>query len=242
MAMPHHDPVGAALDTLTQGLQPFVERELRSVHGDRWLDAVQSGVRGNKETAYGRGEAFRWDAYLVLIVMWDHWHNVFRSKLGVLERSLVSELREFRNRWAHQRQFSFEDTYRILDSIERLLLAAGAPQAAEVGRQKAELMREHVQSATQQTLKQASQFTNNLWWVIGCVVCCVTIVASSFINLGFGRGTITFSVAVVAAFGYIIVRRLYVPEQMGQVKECRRCGRVIYGEPCPYCATVAPAR
>lgn len=235
----HHDIVGVALDVLTQGLQPYVERELRAVHGDRWLDVIQSGVRGNKETTYGRGEAFRWDAYLVLIVMWDHWHNVFRSKLGVFERSLVSELREFRNQWAHQRQFSFDDTYRILDSIERLLLAVGAPQVAEIGRRKSELMRDYVQTATEQNLKRASQFRNNLWWVIGCVVCCVTLVVSSFINLGSNKGTITFSIAIVAAFAYIIIRRLYVPEQLGQVKECRRCGRVIYGDPCPYCRVPA---
>jgi hypothetical protein len=167
MGLTHHDSVGAALDALTQGLQPFVERELRAVHGDRWLDVIQSGVRGNKETSYGRGEAFRWDAYLVLIVMWDHWHNVFRSKLGILERSLVSELREFRNQWAHQRQFSFDDTFRILDSIERLLLAAGSPLAAEIGRRKSELMRDHVQSTTQQTLKPT---TSGGWSGASCVV------------------------------------------------------------------------
>jgi hypothetical protein len=33
--------------------------------------------------------------------MWDQWNVVFRKTLGNAERSLVSELRDARNRWAH---------------------------------------------------------------------------------------------------------------------------------------------
>jgi hypothetical protein len=34
--------------------------------------------------------------------MWDNWNDVFRNVLGHAERSLVSELRDWRNKWAHQ--------------------------------------------------------------------------------------------------------------------------------------------
>ena len=43
-----------------------------------------------------------------------------------MERSLVSELREYRNAWAHQEPFSGEDTIRMLDSAQRLLTAVSS--------------------------------------------------------------------------------------------------------------------
>jgi len=53
----------------------------------------------------------------------------------------VSELRECRNKWAHQEAFSSDDTYRVLDSAGRLLTAVSAPQADEIEKMKMELLR-----------------------------------------------------------------------------------------------------
>jgi predicted AAA+ superfamily ATPase len=54
----------------------------------------------------------------------------------------VSEIRTWRNQWAHQEPFSGDDAYRALDSAERLLSAVSAPEAFEVGRLKMELLRQ----------------------------------------------------------------------------------------------------
>ena len=40
-----------------------------------------------------------------------------RVSLGRAERSLVQELRDSRNKWAHQEPFSSDDADRALDSI-----------------------------------------------------------------------------------------------------------------------------
>ena len=61
--------------------------------------------------------------------------------MGFSERSLVSELRTFRNRWAHQEKFSSDDTDRALDSAARLLTAISAPEADELNKIKMELRR-----------------------------------------------------------------------------------------------------
>lgn len=61
------------------------------------------------------------DAQFLLVLMWDHWNQLFRQDLSFVERSLISELRDFRNRWAHQGPMSENDIYRVLDGIERLL-------------------------------------------------------------------------------------------------------------------------
>src|SRR3972149_5720206 len=73
--------------------------------------------------------------------MWNQWNVVFRKTLGQAERTLVSELRDARNRWAHQNPFSTDDAYRALDSAARLLAAVSAPQADEIEKAKMELLR-----------------------------------------------------------------------------------------------------
>ena len=77
----------------------------------------------------------------LLKLMWESWNEVFRQTLGPAERSLVSELRDHRNRWAHQEAFSGDDAYRALDSAGRLLTAVSAPQADEIEKMKTELLR-----------------------------------------------------------------------------------------------------
>jgi len=73
--------------------------------------------------------------------MWNQWNQVFRKILGQAERTLVSELRDVRNKWAHQQPFSSDDADRALDSVERLLTAVSAPQADEIRKAKMELRR-----------------------------------------------------------------------------------------------------
>ena len=73
--------------------------------------------------------------------MGETWNDVFRTILGRAERSLVNEIREHRNKWAHQESFSSDDAYRALDSVGRLLAAVSAPQSDELDRLKMELLR-----------------------------------------------------------------------------------------------------
>src|SRR5437868_399706 len=81
------------------------------------------------------------DVQALLTILWDYWNEVFKKTLGPAERSLVSELRDIRNRHAHQKTFSGDDTYRALDSAERLLNAISALEAEQVRQMKDELMR-----------------------------------------------------------------------------------------------------
>ena len=82
-----------------------------------------------------------WDAGVLMKLMWESWNDVFRLTLGQTERSLISELREHRNKWAHQETFSSDDAYRALDSAGRLLTAVSAPQSADIDTMKMELLR-----------------------------------------------------------------------------------------------------
>ena len=147
MAQSNHERVGRALELLNRGLKPFIEREMQAVYGARWQQEAAAKLRDYQVAARAGGGSGdvgepNWDTQVLLIVMWEHWYAVFKNVLGHAERSLVSELREVRNKWAHQESFSTDDAYRALDSIQRLLTAVSASaQAGEVERQKHEVLR-----------------------------------------------------------------------------------------------------
>ncbi len=124
---------------LRAGLSPFVERELkRAVHA-RELDEYR--LRQILSDPAQRGRPSESDVAMLLRVMWDTWNEVFREILGHSDRSLVSELRDHRNKWAHQQPFSSDDAYRALDSAHRLLTSISAPQVRELDAFKQELLR-----------------------------------------------------------------------------------------------------
>jgi hypothetical protein len=72
-----------------------------------------------------------------MIETWD----AFGPPLTKMERNLVFELRETGNRWAHYKPLTDDDVDRALDSVERLLVAVGAPEADMVRQTKADLRR-----------------------------------------------------------------------------------------------------
>ncbi len=139
MATTNYERVGKVMNLLRQGLHPFIERELQAQYGKYWVTTVSAGWRN--ELTWGDDDTPHLDVAALLKLMWEQWNEVFRKTLGYAERSLVSELRDHRNKWAHQEPFSTDDAYRVLDSAARLLTAVSAPQADEVERMKMELLR-----------------------------------------------------------------------------------------------------
>lgn len=142
MAITNQDRVGKALDLVKDGLIPFVERELKAQDAQRWLDIARQSVSETQERLFKDGAAPQWDTGSLLAVLWNQWNVIFKKTLGQADRTLVSELRDVRNRWAHQNPFSSDDAYRALDSAGRLLAAvSAAPQADELEKMKMELLR-----------------------------------------------------------------------------------------------------
>ena len=140
MAITNQERVGKALELLKDGLGPFVERELQDKikAGGVHMDTIRRFVDDPHLTDKPIDQ---WDVAALLKLMWETWNDVFRTVLGHAERSLVSEIRDQRNKWAHQDSFSSDDADRTLDSVARLLTAVSAPQADEVNRMKMELRR-----------------------------------------------------------------------------------------------------
>jgi len=141
MAITNHERVGKAMELLKDGLVPFVERELKAQYAQQWIEEARTSVSDIQAKLFVTKDKPQWDIAAILSVIWSKWDTVFRKTLGRNERSIVSELRDVRNDWAHQKPFSGDDADRALDSAERLLSAVSAPQADEVRKIKMELRR-----------------------------------------------------------------------------------------------------
>ena len=140
MAITNHERVGKALELLKAGLGPFVEREIKSAIAASTISMPK--VKGFVDDPNLANKSIpEWDAAALLKLMWETWNEVFRKTLGFADRSLVSEIREWRNKWAHQQIFSGDDAYRALDSTGRLLTSVSAAQADDVDKMKMELLR-----------------------------------------------------------------------------------------------------
>src|SRR4051812_28546311 len=121
MAITNQERVGKAMELLRQGLAPFVGREFESQYKSNSATEVLRYM-GDDRTAAKRPLP-EWDVAALLKLMWEAWNDIFRNTLGRAERSLVQELRDSRNKWAHQESFSSDDADRALDSMARLLTA-----------------------------------------------------------------------------------------------------------------------
>jgi len=230
----NYERVTHALEQLTAGLYPYVERELKSIYRHKWHDAALASFRDDRGQGRLQGDVVRWDVHALLTVMWDQWHRVFRHRLGPIERSLISELREYRNRWAHQANFDFDDTYRILDNVQRLLQAVKANEAGRVGRDKKDMLRARFGEEARAAYRK-TQILKRKWQDFSIyAICCISI--DVVILQYFGMSAWFFALFAAFVFAYLAHQRLTTPVQIFVgPHECEGCRKIIYGESCPYC-------
>jgi hypothetical protein len=155
----NNDQVGRGLDLLVEGLAPFVGRVL-APHvppGHDWtaILATKDAVNGAGPASYSAT-----DPQNILRVLTERLGTLaypFGDHLGRAEQNLAGELREVRNKWAHKGAFSADDAYRGLDTMERLLRAAGAvPQADQVKALRLDVQRTAYETETRRATRSAS--------------------------------------------------------------------------------------
>lgn len=217
--------ISKSLDLLAKGMAPFVIDRLRNAFGPDWQR------RGSIAQSISSCEPEAWDAHVILVLMWEHWNAVFRHDLSYVERCLVSELRESRNRWAHQQKFTERDTYRCLDSVERLLSSVDSPAAQTVD----ELRRESLQRLHDDELVETNRTARDLFTAGVTTVCggILAIAVVIFFPIGFSGALATL---VVLVFGRLVWRMAQptIVVTTGP-RQCSECARVFYGGECPYC-------
>lgn len=132
MALSNLYRIGKALDILAQGLKPFLADALepKSSHTKDWAsilaskDAQNDGLRNyDCDDVSDQLRALTEE----LIPGWFPFENILSSA----ERNLVREARDIHDNWAGRTPLNFDDTYRALDTLERLLRVVGYPTGAD---------------------------------------------------------------------------------------------------------------
>ena len=132
MATSNKERVGQGLELLAAGLEPFVDAAMSAAApaGQDWVAVLEARDNAKHGTAH---KYSRSDPRFLLKVLTEEW-RVFSKSLSRAEQSFATELRDTGNRWGHNDPFSADDTYRALDTMERLLTAVDATAEADAVR------------------------------------------------------------------------------------------------------------
>ena len=136
MAITNRESISKALELLRDGLRPKCEDTWRGFYGSGWLGIVNSRLHiPDRHPTTG-------DVAFLFKAMKATWNETFGHGFPPAVRSLVFELSDVRNKWAHQHSFTTDDAIRALDSMERVLDAFGnLEHRQEIRRQRRDLIR-----------------------------------------------------------------------------------------------------
>ena len=131
MATSNRERIDQGLQLVGVGLKPFVNSVMAPAFQNRdWVEALDARNNQRRGTHFSSS---RDDPRFLLSVITDE-SRTFRDKLSRAEQSFASELRDTGNKLAHGAAFSADDTYRALDTMERLLTAVDATTEADAVR------------------------------------------------------------------------------------------------------------
>jgi hypothetical protein len=141
MAKKNNEQIGQGLEILRRALAPYIKSQLKTVYKERWWSQGTDPHVGRlpelkAKLAKATDDDARFeslDIAALLTVLNNSWNEVFQADLGHAGRSYANELRDVRNKWAHQDPITLDDAYRAFDTMTRLLEMVAAPERAETG-------------------------------------------------------------------------------------------------------------
>lgn len=164
MAVSNRERVTRALEIAGEALGQFVARQL-APHlpaGMEWpsILRVLDEEKGNDKAGFLYSPT---DLSLQLRAMTERLGALgfpFSGALSRAEQNLAGELRDVRNRAAHGAPFNFDDTYRALDTAERLLRAADQPVAADkIKSERNDLQRAQIEAETRRDVRESTSIS-----------------------------------------------------------------------------------
>lgn len=124
-------------ELLAEPLDEYIQRAVEPMLPDKesWPKIVQAqdvanDIKGKTYDANDPQLQLRMLTESVTSRLKKGWYP-FRDTLGFAGKNFASELRDTRNEWAHNKSFTDDDTYRALDTGERLATLIGAPDTAD---------------------------------------------------------------------------------------------------------------
>jgi len=147
-ATSNHARVGRAIEIVAGALEPWIDGVVspKLPPGTAWTDLL---AQKDGRTGWTYSPS---DLQCQLRLITERMGSLgflFNGVLSRGEQNLAGEMRDTRNSWAHTSSFNIDDTYRALDTAERLLRAINAPtEADEIGAMRRDAMRSTFDAAT----------------------------------------------------------------------------------------------
>ncbi len=139
MALSNKQRIGQALDEVRPALIAYVEPTLEAESkGPRRPDISQALAEAEVRMVDGKPH---WDVQALVRMIIKLWGSIFSNQYDRKDRSrirnLIGETNEIRNQHAHDMPFSYEDTYRHLDTLSRVAEVIGASEISQKLRESA---------------------------------------------------------------------------------------------------------
>lgn len=159
MATSNIEAVRAALQSLTQVLDPYIEQVAAKFvpDGKDWtiLLATKDAEKGIQGKTYSRTDPQ--DQFRIITEPMGTLGYIFNDHLSRGEQGFVGELRSVRNDVAHFKSFSPDDAVRALDTIERVMRAIGAVREADsVRTSRLDILRGSFEQQTRKAVRTAA--------------------------------------------------------------------------------------
>lgn len=112
----YNDPVGKVFKCFNHYYTKYIIEVLKTYFQDQYLEKI-------KEFTKDKPIKDEFETPIICTLLIGHWSifSVHNTRFQNFQKSLIHEVRHFRNMWAHQNVFTAEDAYRCVDSCFRLL-------------------------------------------------------------------------------------------------------------------------
>ncbi len=139
MATSNRDRIGKTLELMAPALDEFIQRSVAAELDDGAARVALVALKDQRKGIDSGSRSYgRRDPQVQLRMLTENIPNAvkpgwypFDDAIGRVGGGYAKELREARDRWAHNSSFSDDDAYRCLDTAERLLSAIGAGEVAD---------------------------------------------------------------------------------------------------------------
>jgi hypothetical protein len=121
--MTHQEHISRTFTILKNQIEPYVVSALEQVDGADWGRKLREGLKKDEAYSDPSSNTPHLDVAALLYVIWSRWRDCFEQQynFGYTHRSYVSELREARNKWAHQVDFDDDAAARTIDTARLLI-------------------------------------------------------------------------------------------------------------------------
>lgn len=157
MIVTNHERICRMFTVLRDELTQYVVSALAKTDGDSWAVRMREALRRD-DTYYGSGSgSSNLDVAALLLLITIRMQDCFAPayRLGHGPRGYVSELRELRNKWAHQVEFENEAAARAIETANLLIKAFGGTTIQELTDLRSEIV--SPSHATEQPRRKGSR-------------------------------------------------------------------------------------